>query len=175
MNRMPPEPDPKRLAVIAIGSNLGDPVQQVHLAMERLKKLSDGLMLRSSLWRSTPVDCPPGSPDFINAVVAITPSLSDAPDSLLARLQAMEARLGRKPKQMHNEARAIDLDLISFGDQTRNAAHLKLPHPRAHERAFVLAPLAEMLPNFVAPGWSRSAADLLAQLSPENRAIERLV
>lgn len=172
---MTPPPDSSCLAVIAIGSNLGDSVHQVRLAMERLEGFSAGPMLRSSLWRSAPVDCPAGSPDFINAVVVITPSPTESPDSLLAKLQALETRLGRQPKRVHNEARAMDLDLVSYGTQTRNTAHLVLPHPRAHERVFVLAPLAEILPDFSAPGWGGSAAELLARLPTETRTIERLV
>jgi len=148
-------------AVVALGSNLGDSVQLVESAIERVSRFSEKPVLRSSLWKSAPVDCPPDSPPFINAVVAITPSLTDTPDNLLGKLQAIERQLGRSPKTVVNQAREIDLDLIAYGDRTSCTDYLVLPHPRAHLRKFVLAPLTEILPDLVAPGWKECAADLL--------------
>src|SRR5687768_10454240 len=129
----------KRYAFIALGSNLGDSVELVFKATEKLKELSIRPLLRSSLWRSTAVDCPPGSGDFINAVVALIPS-SSSPETLLNSLQQIEREFGRRPKTVHNEARPIDLDLIAFRNEIRTSPELMLPHPRAHLRRFVLAP-----------------------------------
>ncbi|MFM8471448.1 MAG: 2-amino-4-hydroxy-6-hydroxymethyldihydropteridine diphosphokinase, partial [Limisphaerales bacterium] len=123
--------------------------------------------------RSTPVDCPPGSPDFINAVVALTPLPRLTPESLLAELQALEREFGRQPKKVLNEARPLDLDLIAWGSEVRNTPTLTLPHPRAHLRRFVLEPLNELAPDFVLPGQTRTVAELLAGLRT-NEALERL-
>jgi len=108
-----------RLAFIALGSNLGDTKGSVLEAIGRLQTLTDFPPLRSSLWQSTPVDCPPGSPLFVNAVVGLLPRANETPDSLLAELQTLETEFGRQPKQALNEPRPLDLDLISFRQDTR--------------------------------------------------------
>ena len=165
-------------AVIALGSNLGNSIELITHAFDQIGQFSEGPVLRSSLWRSSPVNCPPGSADFVNAVMAITPSLTDTPENLLGKLQGIEGQMGRKPKKVENEARPIDLDLIGYGDRTSSTPYLELPHPRAHLRKFVLAPLAEILPGQMLPGWSADASELLKQLmaDPGNSEIcERLV
>ncbi len=130
-------------------------------------------LLRSSLWRSTPVDCPPGSPDFINAVVALEPLPSLTPELLLAELQAIEREFGRRPKLVLNEARPLDLDLIAWGREVRNTSTLTLPHPRAHLRRFVLQPLSELAPELVLPGQTQTVAELLAGLRTDE-VLERV-
>jgi 2-amino-4-hydroxy-6-hydroxymethyldihydropteridine diphosphokinase len=152
------------LAFIALGSNLGDPTSNVRRAMARLREFSDEPLLESSLWQSTPVDCPPGSPPFINAVVGLRPRSGETPESLLEEIQLLERELGRQPKRMLNEARPLDLDLIVFGAETRTSSALTLPHPRAHLRRFVLAPLSEIAPDLVVPGQSRTVNELLNDL-----------
>lgn len=151
-------------AFIALGGNLGDAQVTVRDAMARLAAFSSIPLHCSSLWRSTPVDCPPGSPDFINAVVALTPLPRFTPESLLAELQALEREFGRQPKRALNEARPLDLDLIAWGSEVRNAPTLTLPHPRAHLRRFVLQPLSELAPDLVLPGQTETVAQLLAGL-----------
>lgn len=168
-----PEPETSRLAVIALGSNLGDCATTVQSAMAALERLAASPLLRSSLWRSTPVDCPPGAPDFINAVVVFEPIPGETPESLLEKLRAIERQYGRKRSGVANEARSLDLDLIAFGDERRDTPQLTLPHPRATSRTFVLAPLAEILPDFQAPGWPATAADLLGQLATRD-AVARI-
>jgi len=121
--------------------------------------------LRSSLWQTAPVDCPPGSPAFVNAVVGFRPRDNETPETLLAKLQALEREFGRRPKKVLNETRPLDLDLIAFGNETRATRELTLPHPRAHERRFVLQPLSEIALDLVLPGQSRSVAELLHRLS----------
>jgi len=135
--------------------------------MERLEALSQRPLLRSSLWQTAPVDCPPGAPPFINAVVALVPRAGETPESLLARLQALEKEFGRRPKHVHNEPRVLDLDLIAFGDERRALPHLMLPHPRAPERRFVLQPLSEIAPDLLLTGQSQTVAQLLEQLPPD--------
>ena len=156
-----------KLAIVALGSNLGATCQNVLQAMERLQELADGPLLKSSLWQSTPVDCPPGSPVFVNAVVGLRPRTGETPESLLAKLQALEGEFGRRPRTVVNEPRPLDLDLIAFGGETRVATQFSLPHPRAHERRFVLQPLSEIAPDLVLPGQTESVAHLLEQLPPD--------
>lgn len=150
------------LAFVSLGANLGDPVVQILEALERLETHSVRPLLRSSLWQSTPVDCPPGSPPFVNAVAGLAPFEAETPESLLDKLQALETQFGRRPKQVLNEPRPLDLDLIAFGLETRATPRLMLPHPRAHQRRFVLEPLSEIAPELVLPGQSVSIAGLLA-------------
>jgi len=154
------------LAFIALGSNLGDSHKIILQAMARLQEFSDQPLLKSSLWRTAPVDCPPGSPDFVNAVVGLVPRAGETPESLLVKLQAMETESGRRPRTVLNQPRPLDLDLIAFGNDARAGATLTLPHPRAHERAFVLRPLAEIAPDFVLLGQERTVAELLVALPP---------
>lgn len=115
-----------------------------------------------------PVDCPPGSPDFINAVAALVPKQDETPESLLSKLQSLEKEFGRAPKKILNEPRPLDLDLIAFGNETRATSALVLPHPRAHQRRFVLQPLAEIAPDLILPGQTKSVVELLAALPPNN-------
>jgi 2-amino-4-hydroxy-6-hydroxymethyldihydropteridine diphosphokinase len=93
------------LVLVALGSNLGDSKRILRAAMSCLQKLSDHPAVRSSLWETSPVDCPPGSPLFVNAVVGLIPRTGETPESLLTKLQALEREFGRRPKQRLNEAR----------------------------------------------------------------------
>ena len=106
--------------------------------------LSDRTLLQSSCWRTTPVDCPPGSPLFLNAMAGLVPRAEETPETLLITLQQLEKEFGRALKKTFNEPRPLDLDLIAFGRRLRATPQLTLPHPRAHLRAFVLAPLNEI-------------------------------
>jgi 2-amino-4-hydroxy-6-hydroxymethyldihydropteridine diphosphokinase len=156
----------RSFAFVALGANLGDATENVLRGFERLQQLSAGPLVRSSLWRSTPVDCPQDSPDFINAVAGLLPDSGETALSLLAKLQGIEMEFGRKPKTVLNEPRPLDLDLLTFGTQVFSKPNLTLPHPRAHLRRFVLAPLAEIAPELVLPNQQRSVKELLASLSP---------
>ena len=159
--------NPSALALVALGSNLGDSRQTIRLAMDRLREYSVEPILRSSLWQSAPIDCPPSSPPFINAVVGLFPRPGEVPESLLAALQSLERQFGRGSKTVLNEPRRLDLDLILFGLTTCRAPHLVLPHPRAHERRFVLQPLSEIAPDLILPGQIKTVAQLLADLPPD--------
>src|SRR5216117_2937662 len=88
----------QNLAFVALGSNLGDSKQNVLRAMNRLQDCSDFPLLRSSLWQTTPVDCPPGSPLFVNAVVGLLPGANETPEGLLDKLQSLEQEFARRPK-----------------------------------------------------------------------------
>lgn len=161
------------LVFVALGSNLGNSRQILEEAMERLQKLSGGPLIRSSLWRTTPVDCPPGSGEFLNAVVALRPLAGETPETLLAKLQEMEKEFGRRPKLVMNEARPLDLDIVVFGREEKAASELTVPHPRAHLRRFVLEPLAEIAPELVLPGQKKTVRELLATLRTDE-VVERV-
>jgi 2-amino-4-hydroxy-6-hydroxymethyldihydropteridine diphosphokinase len=141
--------------------------------MARLEDLSDVPLAKSSLWQSEPVDCPPGSPKFVNAVVGLAPRPGETPESLFAKLRAIELEFGRQPKKLLNEPRPLDLDLIAFGAEIRSTRELVLPHPRARQRRFVLQPLSEIAPALILPGQLQTVADLLRAL-PQNPAVIKL-
>lgn len=161
------------LALIALGSNLGDSAKVVREAMDRLQELSRIPILKSSLWESSPIDCPPGSPNFVNAAVALAPHSDLTPEKLLKRLQALEQEFGRRPKVVLNEPRPLDLDLIAFGEEIRHTPELTLPHPRAHVRRFVLQPLSEVAPDFVLPSHHDTILQLLRAL-PSGETLRQL-
>ena len=159
-------------AFVALGSNLGASDDLFSKVLLKLQELADGVLLRSAWWKSSPVDCPPDSPEFLNGMVAFKPRSSLTAESLLERLQALEREFGRVQKKTLNEPRPLDLDLISFNNQIRNDAHLTLPHPRAHLRRFVLQPLAEIAPDFVLPGFTESADVILRGLRTDERLMK---
>lgn len=171
-----------KLVFVAFGSNLGDSRQIILDAMARLQRFSDEPILKSSFWQTAPVDCPPDSPKFVNAVAGLVPRADEAPESLLAKLQSLEKEFGRRVKKIVNEPRPLDLDLIAFGNEIRPAApkrseggnspELILPHPRAHLRRFVLQPLSEIAPDLILPGRAKTVLDLLRDL-PELEATAR--
>jgi len=152
------------MVFIALGSNLGDSQRIVSDAIARLQNFSDKPILKSSLWQTSPVDCPPDSPKFVNAVVGLIPRKNETPESLLKKLHALEKEFGRAPKTILNEPRPLDLDLIAFGNEIRNSAELTLPHPRAHLRKFVLQLLNEIAPELILPGQTKTVSQLLADL-----------
>jgi len=144
-------------AFIGLGANLGDPESQVRRAFTTLAELpGTRLLAASSLYRSAPVGVG-AQPDFINAVAAIETRL--APRALLEALLAAERRFGRR-REFPGAPRTLDLDLLLYGDRVIAEPGLIVPHPRMHERAFVLAPLAEIAPDIEIPG-KGSAGTLL--------------
>ena len=160
-------------AFVALGSNLGDSPKILRDATARLQKFSDGPILESSLWQTAPVDCPPDSPKFVNAVVRLVPQTGETPETLLEKLRGLEKEFGRAPKKILNEPRPLDLDLIAFGQERRNSPELILPHPRAHLRKFVLQPLSEIAPELILPGQSQTVSQLMAAL-PAGEAVTRI-
>lgn len=141
--------------------------------MDRLQEFSDEPLLRSSLWKSTPVDCPPGAANFINAVIVLKPHPNETARNLLTSLQSLEKEIGTQPKKVVNDSRILDLDLIVFGLEECRTLDLDLPHPRAHTRAFVLQPLAELAPEFVLPGQLETVVRLLNKLHSDE-VLERV-
>jgi len=157
----------QKLAFIAFGSNLGDSRKIILAAMARLQNFSDAPILQSSLWQTSPVNCPPDSPKFVNAVAGLVPRKDETPESLLEKLRKLEKEFGRAPKTVLNEPRPLDLDLIAFGSEIRNSSELILPHPRAHLRKFVLQPLSEIAPDLILAGQGKTVLDLIAEIPSE--------
>ena len=144
------------MACVAFGANLGDAVATVQQALRDVAGLSQTQLVKTSLlYRSAPYEAQ--GPDFINAVALVQTQLS--PLALLHALQALELKSGRERPYI-NAPRTLDLDVIFYGDVTLTTPELTLPHPRWHERAFVLQPLAEVWPERV------SAAQLAAVQDP---------
>jgi 2-amino-4-hydroxy-6-hydroxymethyldihydropteridine diphosphokinase len=146
-------------AFIGLGANLGDPEAQVRRALAALAELpGTRLLAASSLYRSAPVGVI-AQPDFINAVAAAETTLTAR--ALLEALLAAERRFGRR-RDFPGAPRTLDLDLLLYGDRVIAEPGLVVPHPRMHERAFVLAPLAEIAPDVAIPGKGRAGALLAA-------------
>ena len=155
-------------AFVALGANLDGPAAHVTQALDELDRLPDSRVVRrSSLYRTSPVGYL-DQPDFINAVAQLDTGL--APEPLLDALQALEQRHGRQ-RSTPNAPRTLDLDLLLYGDRTAGNARLTLPHPRLHERAFVLMPLAEIAPEVDGPGRGR-VKDLLEKV--DRSGVEKL-
>jgi 2-amino-4-hydroxy-6-hydroxymethyldihydropteridine diphosphokinase len=151
-------------AYIGIGSNLDDPVAQVQRAFQALSDLPACTgVARSPLYRTAPVGGPPGQPDYINAVAALDTILT--PDELLKALQVLETAQGRV-RTVRWGARTLDLDLLLYSQMTRNDPWLTLPHPRLHQRAFVLRPLHDIDPLLTIPGRG-TLVELLASCPPQ--------
>ena len=154
---------------IALGANLGNPLATVNAAIEVLRGLPDTeFVAASSLYRTAPVGLK-HQPDFINAVVELI-AVSPAP-TLLDALFAIEEHFGRR-RSVKNAPRTLDLDLLLYGDAVSDDPLLTLPHPRLHERAFVLAPLAEIAPWLCIPGRGK-VSDLLPRCA--DQSIEKLL
>lgn len=145
-------------AHVGLGSNLGSPVRRVGAALNELAALPDTrLHAASRLYRSPPWGLE-DQPDFVNAVAALDTRLP--PEGLLAELKALESRAGRVRGGARWGPRVLDLDLLLYGDRVSDDPRLILPHPRMHERAFVLLPLLEIAPGVRIPGRGDAASCL---------------
>jgi 2-amino-4-hydroxy-6-hydroxymethyldihydropteridine diphosphokinase len=145
------------VAFIGVGANLDDPRAHVTRAMDELDRLPHSRVVkRSSLYRSQPVGYAP-QPDFVNAVAQLETGLPA--ERLLGELQGIEAAHGRQ-RSFPNAPRTLDLDVLLYGELRLRTSILEIPHPRMHERAFVLKPLAEIAPGIVIPD-KGPAAELL--------------
>lgn len=163
--------------LVALGANLGDPWGQLRAARAALEARlgpSSGASVgspteassarASSIWRSRPLDCPPDSPDFLNAVLAFPITVAASAEAMLSILQELERAFGRGANGARNAPRTLDLDLLLFGDLMQADRSCVLPHPRALQRRFVVEPAAEILPELIWPGTCRSLAELCEAL-----------
>ena len=156
------------MAYVGLGANMGEPRRQLEQALRELDEVRlTRVMSRSSLYRSAPLGYA-DQPDFVNAVAQLETRLPAK--ELLAELQAIEARHGRE-RSFANAPRTLDLDLLLFGEELVSEPDLTVPHPRMHERAFVLLPLLEIAPDAAIPGRGKASA-LLQQLG--SQTVERI-
>lgn len=148
---------------IGIGSNEGDRLEYISRAVQRLRDCP-GVELEqmATIFETEPVGGPP-QPDYLNTVVSITTTLN--PRQLLERLKTLEQSLGRVPSGPRWGPRVIDLDILLYDDRILNEPDLIIPHPRMHERRFVLQPLAQLAPGLVHPILGKTIADLLKAVS----------
>ena len=148
--------------VVALGSNLkgeyASVEELIEAALARLPAYGLPVVRRSSLWRSAAWP-DPSEPAYLNAVALVETLLP--PLKALGQLQRLEAAFSRE-RAAPNAPRTLDLDLIAYGTEVTSGPDLVLPHPRAHDRLFVMGPLAEMAPGWIHPVLGRSAADLAA-------------
>ena len=155
------------MILIGIGSNLaappwGSPEETVTAAVAQLPAIGVAVVLRSRWYRSAPVP-PSDQPWYVNGVAAVETWL--APMALLTELLLLEARFGRR-RSAPNAARTLDLDLLDYNGRRCTSERLTLPHPRLHERRFVLAPLAEIAPDWRHSRLGLTASELLRRLPP---------
>ena len=149
---------------VALGSNLGDRLDNLRTARQQISELADiqPPVLSSAIYETDPVDCEPEAPKFLNAVVEF--GYDDDPLKLLRKLRSVEEALGRPREHARNVSRKIDIDLLYIGDTRITDRELELPHPRMHVRKFVLQPLADIRPELILPGQAKTVRELLAQL-----------
>ena len=149
-------------AYVALGSNLGDRAAYLLAGLSRLSRLPETRLLRlSSLYETEPLG--PPQPLYLNLVAEVETALP--PRGLLEAMLAIERALGRERKERYGP-RTLDLDLLLYGDLVLEEEDLVLPHPRLHERAFVLVPLCDLVPQGRHPLLGRTFAELLAGLDP---------
>lgn len=154
---------------IGLGSNLGDRAGKLAAARAELEKLA-GSARCSSVYETAPWQVGT-QPKYLNQVCQIETDLE--PERLMARLLAIEKRLGRKRRLFRGEPRLIDIDLLLYGDRVVDSKNVRLPHPRMADRAFVLAPLAELAPGLVHPVLRRTVSDLLR--AADSTGVEKYV
>ena len=151
---------------IALGSNLGDCAAELDAGILYLRLLAIHNQVRESpRFKTTPVNCPPGSPPFLNSVAELkVDSVQFPPLNLFGSLEEFEIERGRSPLRDINAPRPLDLDIIYYGVERFDQMGLIIPHPRAHQRRFVLEPLSHLRPDLVLPGQTRTVRELLAEL-----------
>lgn len=164
-------------AGVALGSNVGDRLAKLRQAREGLGQLAADAQLRASpVYETEPVGCADDDPPFLNAVIEL--EFEGWPMQLLTKLRDLESELGRDRTSTRNAPRTIDLDLLYFGDSAEfevESSALTLPHPRMHERRFVLQPLADIRPDLILPKQPVTVAELLARLPESPRVVRAAV
>ena len=148
---------------LMFGGDIGDSPAIFAAAAEELERAGMTEMRRSRIFRSAPVDCVPGTPDFSDQ--ALTGVWHGAARELLAVCQKLERAAGRPERHSSREARTLDIDIILFGDAVSDAPELIIPHPRARERRFVLEPLAEIAPDWSFPDTGSTILEEFNRLS----------
>ena len=156
---------------VALGSNVGDRLENLRAARTAIFELPNVKppIISSAMYETKPVGCEPGAGKFLNAVIEF--EYEDDPARLLEQSIQIEEALGRKRNHPKNFSRAIDIDLLYYGDQQINDDRLQLPHPRLHRRAFVLRPLSDIRPALVLPYQKKTVRELLAEAEQSGEVI----
>ncbi len=158
-------------AYIALGSNLGNRLGNIRLALAEIRGLAGpGRMARSSLFETEPVGVK-GHPDYLNMVASVETALP--PGRLMRGLLSIERKLGRSARSRKGP-RPIDLDILYYGDMVVKRPGLTIPHPRLHQRAFVLNPLAELAPDLVDPARKSTVREMLRGLERGGQRVEKI-
>ena len=149
---------------VALGSNLGDRLENLRAAREHIVDLAgvQPPVLSSAIYETDPVDCEPEAQKFLNTVIEF--DYQGDPLKLLGKLRKIEKALGRPHDHARNVSRTIDIDLLYAGDTKVEGQELQLPHPRLHLRKFVLQPLADIRPELILPKQTKTIRELLARL-----------
>ena len=148
--------------VLALGGNLGDVANTFRQAAAALTQAGLTELKCSSFYRTVPVDCPPGTPDFLNAVVI--GNWNGPVEMLHAITKNLEKKFGRPSLHGRHTSRTLDIDIILFGEAIVETPELTIPHREAARRRFVLEPWAEIAPDRIFPGTGRTVRELLAEL-----------
>lgn len=150
-------------AYVGLGSNLGDRAGNLLLAIQGMMAAGLEVARLSAIYETEPVETF-AQPTFLNMVAELRSNTLPAPEQLLAKLLRIEQELGRT-REVPMGPRTIDLDLLLYHDETRSTPFITLPHPRLHQRRFVLEPLAELCPGLVHPILRQTVSELLATTS----------
>ena len=156
---------------VALGSNLGDRLANLRAARKAIVDLP-GVgppILSSAIYETDAVACEPGAGKFLNAVIEF--DYSGEPLELLKKLREIENTLGRPLDHPRYVSRKIDIDILFFGDRKIDSEELHLPHPRMHERRFVLQPLEDIRPDSILPGHTKTVRELLAQIADLDKVV----
>jgi len=156
---------------VALGSNLGDRLENLRVARRAILGLSNVKppILSSAIYETDPVDCEPGANKFLNAVIEF--DYDRDPPSLLEELIRIEKALGRKRDHPKNVSRTIDIDMLYYDQRIIEDERLQLPHPRMHLRKFVLQPLADIRPGLILPGQTQTVDELAAKVENSGEVV----
>jgi 2-amino-4-hydroxy-6-hydroxymethyldihydropteridine diphosphokinase len=156
---------------VALGSNLGDRLENLRAARRAILGLSNVKppILSSAIYETDPVDCEPGANKFLNAVIEF--DYDRDPPSLLEELIRIEKALGRKRDHPKNVSRTIDIDMLYYDQRIIEDERLQLPHPRMHLRKFVLQPLADIRPGLILPGQTQTVDELAAKVENSGEVV----
>jgi len=159
---------------VALGSNLGDRLENLRAARRQIIELADVRppVLSAGIYETEPVDCEPGASKFLNTVIEF--DFEGDPVQLLEQLVRIEESLGRKADHPKNVSRRIDIDLLYCGDRQIDNERLQLPHPQMHLRKFVLQPLADIRPELLLPDQRKTVQEFLTE-SDESKEVVRLM
>jgi 2-amino-4-hydroxy-6-hydroxymethyldihydropteridine diphosphokinase len=159
---------------VALGSNLGDRLENLQAARRQILEIDEvhPPILSSGVYETEPVDCEPGALKFLNAVIEF--DYNGDPGQLLEQVARIEESLGRKRDHQKSVSRTIDIDLLYYGDRQIDSERLQVPHPRMHLRKFVLQPLTDIRPDLILPNQRKTIRQLLSA-SGESEVVVRLM